>query len=104
MIEEYFLFPGLFVVAALTLLSFLPLMNIVLFVATEARGLEILVIERAFVTSCAFRPCVFATQREFCITVVVEDDVFPISCRVAVATFGAKAPLMTVLVIVHFVT
>jgi hypothetical protein len=79
-------------------------MNIILFVTTEAGGLEVLLIERALVTSCAFRLHVFAPQREFCITIVVEDDAFPIPFRVAVATFGAKAPLMAFLVIVGLMT
>ena len=69
-------------------------MDIILFVTTEASGFEILVIEGTFVTSSAFRLHVFTPQREFCITVVVEDDAFPIASRVAAVTFGAKAPLM----------
>ena len=104
MIEEYFFFPGSFVVAAPAFLSFLAFMDIILFVTTEARGFEILVIEGTFVTSCTFRLHVFTPQREFCITVVVEDDAFPIPFRVAVTTFGAKAPLVAFLIIVHLMT
>lgn len=79
-------------------------MHIILCVTTEARRLEILVIEGTFVASGAFRLHVFATQREFCIPVVVEDDALPILCRVTAITFGAKAPLMAFLVVIDFMT
>ena len=86
--------------AATAFLPFLSFMDIILFVATEAGRLEILLIEGTFVASCAFRLCMFTPQREFGITVVVECDAFPILCRMAVTTFGAKASLMAFLVIV----
>lgn len=79
-------------------------MDIVLLVTTEAGGLEILVIEGTFVTSCAFRLHVFTPQREFCITVVVEGDAFPIPCRVAAVTSGAKVSPMAFIVIVGLMT
>lgn len=87
-----------------TFFSFLTFMGIILFVTTEAGGLEVLLIESTFVTSCAFRLRVFAPQREFCITIMVEDDAFPIASRVAIFTLGAKAPLMAFFVIVSLMT
>ena len=75
-------------------------MDIILLMTTEAGRLEVLLIENAFVTSSALRLYVFATQRKSCITIVIEDNAFPIPRRVTVIAFGAETPLMAFLVIV----
>lgn len=49
-IKKYFFLPGMFVVTAPTLLSFLTFVGIVFFVTAEAGRLEILLIQNAFMT------------------------------------------------------
>jgi hypothetical protein len=103
-IKEYLPFPGLFIVAAPTLFSFLTFMGIILFMTAKAGRLKTLLVKDTLMTSRAFCLPVFAAQGEFCMTVVVEGDAFPVPRRVTAVTLGAEAPLMAFLVIVILMT
>jgi hypothetical protein len=103
-VEKYFLFPRLFVVASFTLLPLLAFVRIVLFVTTNAVSLEFFLIKDALMAVFTLYFPVFATQRIVRTPIMVEHDPLPVPRRVTGFTLFSPLALVTFLVVVTFVT
>jgi len=95
MIELGFL-PRLFMMASFAFLALLPFVLVVFFVARVAIGLQLVLIQIAFVASHAFRFYVLAQQRVFGLLVMIEHDLFPAAIDVAGLAQRSKGLLVFV--------
>ena len=88
--------PAAFIVAAFAFLAFLPLVLIVLRMASVANGLCLVAIEHAAVAARALDRLVLAAQRILRIAIVIELDDFPVFFSVTRLTFVAETGLVGV--------
>lgn len=97
------LFPAALDVARLALRSEFAFVLIVFFMARDAGSLQFYFIQIARVTADAFCLAMLSEQRIFGLLVMIEQDIFPALGIMASFAFGAKVPLMLIVLLMTIV-
>lgn len=103
MIEQD-VFPIPLGMAALTLGAKTSFVLVILPMARDAIGLQLVLVQVSLVTTDAFHFMVFAEQRVFGFLVVIEQDLFPFPICVAGFALGTKGTFVLVVLFMALVT
>lgn len=96
--------PCLFSMAGLAFHPKDGVMDVVSSVAGAAVGLQFVIVEMAGMTAAAGHAPMLLTQREFCIPIMIKDDLFPYAVRVAGLALLAVVSFMDVVLLMARVT
>lgn len=104
MIERDFAVPAEFVVTASTVITLLPLVYIIIFMAIDAFRSDFVFIEVAFVTLSAGYFFMFTEKRKIGFFIVIEFKSLPGRGSVAVGTFLAISAFMVIVALMAAIT